>query len=235
VATIAQSRPQHAQGRFVVAVDGYGNAWSDLWRQGAQYGGNRFHIIPPFAASAGGKPQAFLSHGFISMNAFRKAAPDRIRELLRIMNFLAAPFGSQEDLLLTYGIKDQDYNLDAQGNPVPTNEGIGRAQYVPWKYIAWHPYVNYQADLPGFAKASHEAQQTLMPIGVSDPTDGYYSATAWGKGQTADVHFQDGIIDILLGRRQLTEYDELVKAWQAEAGDQIRKELMDSMAAAKAS
>ena len=229
VATLQQSRPLHAQGRFAVAVDGYGNAWSDLWRQGLQFN-NRFQMLKPFAASAGGKPQAFLSHGFISMNALKKASPDRIKELLRIMNFLAAPFGSQEDVLLTYGLKDQDYTLDDKANPVPTNDGIARAQYVPWKYIAWHPYVNYQADLNGFAKASYDAQQMLMPISVADPTDGYYSATAWGKGQTADVHFQDGIIDIMLGRRQLSEYDDLVKAWQAEAGEQVRKELMDSMA-----
>jgi putative aldouronate transport system substrate-binding protein len=168
------------------------------------------------------------------MNAIKKSSPDRIKELLRIMNFLAAPFGSQEDLLLTYGLKDQDYSLDASGNPVPKPDGIARAQYVPWKYIAWHPYVNYQADLPGFAKASHEAQQALMPISVSDPTDGFYSATAWSKGQTADVHFQDGMIDIILGRRQLSEYDGLVKAWQTEAGEAVRKEFMESMAAAKA-
>src|SRR5207253_2227097 len=165
-----QSRPQHAQGRFAVASDGYGNAWSDLWRQGLQFN-NRFMMLKPFSASAGGKPQAFLSHGFISMNALKKAPADKIKELLRIMNFLAAPFGSQEDLLLTYGVKDQDYTLDPRGNPVPTNEGISRAQYVPWKYIAWHPYVNYQADLAGFARASHEAQQMLMPIAISDPTD----------------------------------------------------------------
>jgi putative aldouronate transport system substrate-binding protein len=233
VATITQSRPQHAQGRFAVAVDGYGNAWSDLWRQGMQFG-NRFMMLKPFAAHAGGKPQAFLSHGFISMNALKKGSPDRIRELLRVMNYLASPFGSQEDLLLTYGVKDKDYTLDAKGNPQPTPDGISRAQYVPWKYIAWHPYVNYQADLIGFAKASYEAQQTLMPISVADPTDGLYSATAWGKGQTADVHFQDGLIDIILGRRQLNEYDDLLKAWQAEAGEQVRKELMESMAAAKA-
>jgi putative aldouronate transport system substrate-binding protein len=234
VATIAQSRPQHAQGRFAVAVDGYGNAWSDLWRQGMQFGGNRFEMLKPFSATAGGKPQAFLSHGFISMNAIKKSSPDRIKELLRVMNYLAAPFGSQEDLLLTYGLKDQDYSLDDKGNPLPKPEGIARAQYVPWKYIAWHPYVNYQADLPGFAKASYEAQQALMPISVSDPTDGFYSATAWSKGQTADVHFQDGMIDIILGRRQLSEYDDLVKAWQTEAGEAVRKEFMDSMAAAKA-
>jgi putative aldouronate transport system substrate-binding protein len=234
VATITQSRGQHAEGRFVMAVEGYGNAWIDLLQRGARSGGKRFHMLKPFPASAGGKPQAFLSHGFISMNAFKKASPDRIKELLRIMNFLAAPFGSQEDLLLTYGLKDQDYTLDPKGNPVPTPDGIGRAGYVPWRYIAQHPYVNYQADLPGFAKAAYDAQQMLMPISVSDPTDGYFSATAWGKGQTADVHFQDGLIDLILGRRQMSEYDDLVKAWQTEAGETVRKELMESMAAAKA-
>src|SRR5438067_853495 len=82
--------------------------------------------------------------------------------------------------------------------------------------------------------ATCDAQQMVLPISVADPTDGLYSATAWGKGQTADVHFQDGLIDIILGRRQLSEYDDLVKAWQAEAGEQVRKELMDSMAASKA-
>jgi putative aldouronate transport system substrate-binding protein len=233
VATITQSRPQHAQGRFVMAVDGYGNSWIDLLRQGSQFG-HRFHMIKPFAATDGGKPQAFLSHGFVSMNVLKKASPDRIKELLRVMNFLAAPFGSQEDLLLSYGLQGQDYALDPKGNPVPTSEGIARASYVPWRYIAQHPWVNFQADLPGFAKASHEAQQALLPISVSDPTDGYFSATAWAKGQTADVRFQDGMIDIILGRRQLSEYDDLVKAWQTEAGEQVRKEFMDSMAAAKA-
>jgi putative aldouronate transport system substrate-binding protein len=233
VATLPQSRPQHAAGRFVMAVDGYGNSWIDLWRQGKGFG-NSFHMLKPFPAADGGKPQAFLSHGFISMNVLKKASPDRIKELLRIMNFLAAPFGSQEDLLLSYGLKDQDYSLDANGNPVPSPEGIARASYVPWRYMAQHPWVNYQADLPGFAKAAYDAQQALMPIGVSDPTDGFYSATAWSKGQTADVHFQDGVVDIIMGRKQMSEYDDLVKAWQTEAGEQVRKEFTDSMAAARA-
>jgi putative aldouronate transport system substrate-binding protein len=233
VATITQSRPQHAQGRFVVAIDGYGNSWIDLLQQGAQYG-NHFHLVPPFAATAGGKPQAFLSHGFVSMNVLKKNSPDKIREVLRIMNFLAAPFGSQEDLLLSYGLPDSDYSLDDRGNPIPKPEGVPRASYVPWRYIAQHPWVNYRADLPGFARARFEAQQLLMPLGVSDPTDGYYSATAWTRGQTADVHFQDGLIDIILSRRPMSDYDGLVTAWRTEAGDVVRKEFMDAMAAVRA-
>jgi putative aldouronate transport system substrate-binding protein len=222
--------------KFAMSPDGQGNSWVDFWQRGLtqQNPPTRFGMIKPFAAQDGQKPIQFLGTGFVSMNVLKKASPERIKELLRIMNFLAAPFGTQEDVLLTYGLKDQDYSLDDKNNPVPKPEGISRAQYVPWKYIAWHPYVNYQADLPGFAKASYDAQQMLMPIGVGDPTDGFFSATAWGKGQTADVHFQDGVIDIILGRRQVSEYDDVVKAWQSEAGDTVRKEFMESMAAAKA-
>jgi putative aldouronate transport system substrate-binding protein len=136
-------------------------------------------------------------------------------------------------LLLTYGLQGQDYTLDDKGNPVPTSDGINRSGYVPWRYVAQHPWVNYQADLPGYARAAHEAQQILLPIGVEDPTDGYYSPTAFGKGVPADVTFFDGLIDVILGRRPLSDYDTLVQAWRRDAGDQIRKEFLDAMAAAK--
>jgi putative aldouronate transport system substrate-binding protein len=231
--TASESRPSHAQGRFVVSVDGYGNSWIDLLQRGRQFN-NRFSMLPLFAAAAGAKPQAFLSHGYISMNVLKKNTADKIKEILRIMNFLAAPFGSQEDLLLTYGLEGSDFTRDANGNPQPMQEGLSRSSYVPWRYIAQHPWVNYQADLPDYPKLAYDAQQMLMPLGVADPTDGYFSATAWGKGQTADARFLDGVTDIILSRRPMSDYDDLVKAWQTEAGETVRKEFMDSMAAAKA-
>jgi putative aldouronate transport system substrate-binding protein len=219
--------------RFAVSVEGYGNAWSDFWRRGLQQQPpTNFGLIKPFPAHDGGKLQVFLSQGFISMNALKKASPERIKELLRIMNFLAAPFGSQEDLLLTAGINGQDYTTDERGNPVPSAQGVANARYVPWQYIAQRPYVNYQAEVPGFAKGSHEAQQVLLPIGVEDPTNGFYSPTASGKGATAETVVNDGLRDILLGRKPLSDYDGLVRDWARDAGDQIRKEYGDAMAAA---
>jgi putative aldouronate transport system substrate-binding protein len=229
----AMSRQFHAQGHYVVSSDGYGNSWVDLLQRGKQFG-NTFRMLKLFGADANTKPQAFLSHGYVSMNVLKKNTPDKIKEILRIMNFLAAPFGSQEDLLLSYGLEGKDFTRDAKGNPQPSPEGIARASYVPWRYIAQHPWVNYQADVPEYAKLAYDAQQMLMPLGVGDPTDGFFSATSWGKGQTADSRFQDGTIDIILGRRQMSEYDDLVKAWQTEAGETVRKEYMDSIAAAKA-
>jgi putative aldouronate transport system substrate-binding protein len=222
--------------KFAVSPDGQGNSWVDFWQRGLTQANppTRFGMIKPFAAQDGQKPVHFLGTGFVSMNALKKASPDRIRELLRIMNWLAAPFGSQEDLMLTYGLKDQDYTLDAKGNPKPTTDGVARAGYVPWRYIAQHPWVYYQADLPGFAQASHEAETMTIPLGLEDPTNGFYSPTQYSKGAVADMSFWDGTREIILGRLPMTNYDTLVKGWQTAAGDQVRKEYTDAMAAAKA-
>jgi putative aldouronate transport system substrate-binding protein len=190
-------------------------------------------MIKPFPAQDGQKPVHFLGTGFVSMNVLKKASPDRIKELLRIMNWLASPFGSQEDLLLTYGMKDQDYTLDAKGNPKPTQDGVSRAGYVPWRYVAQHPWAYYQADLPGFAKASYDAEHATLPFGVDDPTNGFYAPTLYSKGAIADMTWQDGVREIILGRSPMSGYDQLVTDWKTAAGDQIRKEYTDAMAAAK--
>jgi putative aldouronate transport system substrate-binding protein len=225
---VTQSRAEHSAGKYAVAIDGYGNAWADLWRRGLSVN-RHYHMLPPFAAETSIRPNTLLTKGFISMNALKKAPPERIQEILRVMSYLASPFGSEEDLLLSYGIKDQDYTLDGRGNPVPTQDGIARSAFVPWQYIARRPHVNYQADLPGFAKASHEAQQVIMPLGVEDPTRGYYSPTAFAKGLTADMRVHDGLIDIIVARRPFSDYDGLIAAWRSEAGDQVRTEYLQAM------
>jgi putative aldouronate transport system substrate-binding protein len=230
VASMTNSRNDLVAGKFVVSVEGYGNGYNDFWRRGLEVNPpNHYRMLKPFPAADGGKAQAFMTGGFVAMNALKKASPDRIKELLRIMNYMAAPFGSQEDVLLSYGLKDQDYALDPKGNPVPNSEGVNRAGYVPWRYIAQHPYLNYQADLPGFAKASWDDLQFLIPLSVNDPTQGHYSPTFFGKGTAANIAWADGVRDIILNRRPMTDYDGLTQKWATDAGDQIRKEFADAM------
>ena len=132
--TLARSRESFVAKRFAVSLEGQGNSWVDFWQQGQQQNPqSRFAMIQPFSAQAGQKPITFLGTAFISMNAFKKGSPERIKQLLRIVNYLASPFGSEEALLLEYGIKDQDYTLDDKGNPRPTPDGVARAGYVPWR------------------------------------------------------------------------------------------------------
>lgn len=229
------ARSDFAGKKFAISPEGQGNSYVDFWQRGKQLNPpTRFGMLTPFAAIDGQKPTQFLGTGFVSMNVLKKASADRIRELLRIMNWLAAPFGSQEDLMLTYGLEGQDYTLDAKGNPKTTQDGIGRAGYVPWRYIAQHPWVYYQADLPGFAKASYDAEHATIPLGVDDPTNGFYAPTAYSKGAIANMTFWDGIREIVVGHAPMSNFDQLVIDWKNAAGDQVRKEYMDAIAAAKA-
>jgi putative aldouronate transport system substrate-binding protein len=162
----------------------------------------------------------------------KKASPERIKELLRVMDFLAAPFGTQEDLLLQYGLPDVHYTLDAGGKLTINEKSNADANYVNWKYIMQHPQVMYVPDIPGYGKAEYEAEHFLIPAGVADPTLGLYSPTLGGKGFTLNRAMTDGITDIIAGRKPIAEYDQMVKDWQSGGGDQIRKELQDALVAA---
>ncbi|MFN8632327.1 MAG: hypothetical protein U0893_00625 [Chloroflexota bacterium] len=234
IATMTTSRTDWVAKKFVLTVEGHGNSWVDAWQRGLQQKPpTRTGLVKPFSAQAGQKPVTYLSTGFVSMNVLKKAPPERIKELLRIMNYLAAPFGSEESTLLRYGIKDQDYKLDEKGTPISSAEGMSRSGYVPWRYIAEHPWVHCEPALTGYAKAAHEAEKAVLPYGIDDPTNGFYAPTVYARGAVADTTYNDGIREILLGRKQFSEFDQILKSWQSDAGEQIRKEYLDAMAAAK--
>ena len=219
-------------GHYATTIEAFGNSWNDFWRRGLQLNPQRhFGFIPPFRASANNPPQALLTGGFISTNVMRQASPDRIKELLRILDWLAAPFGTQEDLLLSYGLAGTDYTLDSDNQPKPTQTGTTNAGYVPWRYLAQFPYVQYQADLPDYAKIMFDAETIQVNAGVVDPTLGYYSATNYAKGRLAEMNFRQAAVDIVVGRRPMSDYDQVVADWRNTGGEQSRKEYLDAFAA----
>jgi putative aldouronate transport system substrate-binding protein len=231
--TAGDSRGAFIAGRFVVSSEAFGNGWNDFWRRGLQQNPPRhFTIIKPFASTASGKPQHFITGGTVAYNLIKKGSADRAKEILRIMNYLASPFGTQEDVLLTYGLRDQDYSVDASGNPVPTPAGLNNASYVPWQYIAHRPYVWYQADLPGYAQAAFGVEQTLVAVGVPNPTTGFHSATQSKAGVAAEQTFYDGVADVLFNRRPFGDLDQLVTDWRKAVGDAVRQEYLAEINAA---
>jgi putative aldouronate transport system substrate-binding protein len=232
-ADINAARLDFVAGKFALYPEGFGQPWQDFWRRGLRNSPPyNFIPLPPFPAHDGGKPQHFLGAGFIATNALKKATPDRIKELLRIMDFLAAPFGTQEDLLLQYGLPDVHYTLDSTGKLTLNDKSNADANYVNWKYMMQHPQVMYVPDIPGYAKAEYDAEHYLVPAGVTDPTFGLFSTTLGAKGATINRTMIDGVTDIIAGRRPVDDMTQLVKDWQDSGGQQIRGELQEAIAAA---
>jgi putative aldouronate transport system substrate-binding protein len=227
-------RSDYAAGKWTIWLDGFATAWSDPWRR-ARQAPNPFevHMIPLFPAHDGGKPVHMLNAAHLGATAIKKSSPDRVRELLRVMNYLAAPFGSAEDLLLSYGVEGPDYSMDPKGNPVLTDRGNPDANYLPFKYVAQHPSVLYLPDIPDYTSELVAAEKLLLPIGISDPTNGFVSTTAVRNGAVVTQRFYDGVRDIVVGRRPMADYDQLLADWRSGSGDTIRTEFQQALAAAK--
>jgi putative aldouronate transport system substrate-binding protein len=223
--------------KFALCVEGFGNSWNDFWLRGLnQTPPTNFDIILPFSADANTKVQSYITGGYISTNVMKKASPDRVKELLRIMDYLAKPFGTQEDLLITYGLAPADYSVGPDGNPTLTSDGKNRSQYVPWQYLSDRPYATYYAGIPNYAKHVNEVEVAIVDpkIAVADATLGYYSPTAAAAaGKQAEQAWNDGLNNIMVARDPMSAYDELLKNWQNAAGNKIKQEYNDAIAAAK--
>ena len=225
------ARGQFAASKFGIWLDPI-NGWQDGWRQ-ALASSQPFdvHMIPPFAAHDGGKPAHFVTGGHLWATALKKGSPDRLKEMLRIMNWLAAPFGSAEDQLLTFGVSGTDYTVDSRGNPTLTQQGNADANYVPWKYTTQHPFVFYTPDIPSYAQVMNEAEKAVIPAMVTNPTFGQVSLTNFTRGFNLTQTMTDGITDIVVGRRPLSDFDQLVADWRSNGGETIRQEYQQSIAA----
>jgi putative aldouronate transport system substrate-binding protein len=227
-------RSDFAGGKWTIWLDGFATAWSDPWRRARQAPKPfEVHMIPLFPARDGVKPVHMLNAAHLGATAVKKGSPDRIREMLRVLNYLAAPFGSSEDLLLSYGVEGPDYSLDDKSNPVLTERGNPDANYLPFKYVAQRPSVLYLPDIPDYTKELVAAEKQLVPIGIADPTNGFVSTTAVRNGAVVTQTFYDGVRDIIVNRRPFSDYDQLVNDWRTNGGEVMRKEFQDAIAASK--
>jgi putative aldouronate transport system substrate-binding protein len=231
------SRSNFVAGKFAMSVEGFGNSWNDFWLRGLQQvPAEHFDIILPFSADPTTPVQAYNSGGFNATAVLKKASPDRSRELLRIMDYLAKPFGTQEDLLLSFGLPGADYTIDSNGEPTPTKDGVSRSAYVPWQYISDRAYVEYYPGIPNYAAHVFPIEKALVDpkIAVHDVSLGFYSPTSYqASATTAQQTFFDGLNDIMLGRRPMSDYDDLLKTWQSAVGHQLRSEYSDALAKQK--
>ena len=112
---------------------------------------------------------------------------DRIKMLLRVLNYLAAPFGTEEDLLLRFGVKDVEWTPDANGSPQFTDKG--QADFMPWRNIvAPAPVAYLPVNAPEFPTLLQQWERQLAAVGVEDASVGLVSRTYAQKGRDRQSH-----------------------------------------------
>ncbi|MGI5288998.1 extracellular solute-binding protein [Nonomuraea polychroma] len=177
-------------------------------------------ILPP--GRDGGQGVHWAGWGAFGMVAFRKADKERIAELLRICNWLAAPFGTAEHKFRKYGLPGVHHEQNG-ADLVLTEKGTTELT-VPINYLADAPTVLYEPGKPALTKAQHAFEQQLMPLAVADPSVGLFSETQTSKGAQLDKRYTDTLRDIVAGRKPFSAWDETVREWRSGGGDQIKAE-----------
>ncbi len=196
---------------------------------------SQLRLAVPFPAQAGGTPSYFFGPGSFSFMALRKNADsERIKELLRLLNYFAAPFGSEEYLNVRYGVRGVEFEFDPKGNPILTEKGVADA--MPWGAptgtpVANPPAVLFNPNSEEYPKVIQPAELAMHKVGKSNPAVGRWSPTDAEKGTVLWQRMGDGIAEIVTGRRPIADFAGMVDEWRKEGGDQIRAEFEKDFAA----
>jgi putative aldouronate transport system substrate-binding protein len=229
---LVSARNQFAARRFTFRMDAWLVASDLFWANATQRDppGNP-RVMGAFPAMAGGTPTYWATTGILGYSVIKQAPPERIKEILRVLNWLASPLGSQEYLLKAYGLKDQHWTPDANGNPILTDRGKAEAT-VPFHYLTRAPAAFYWPQTPQKTPIMHDAQNALYPYMSIDPTIGYYSPTNAANVTALTSDLNAKLNDIIVGRQPFEALNQAISDWRSAGGDQIRTEFQQAMAGA---
>lgn len=188
----------------------------------------RLDLARPYSAAA----TPWQGRGMFGFAAFRKASPDRLKLLLRICDYLSAPFGTTEYELVNYGVEGVHHTKD--GNRLTTTDRYDteNSTLLPIRYVGTAPSVLYLPDSPDVARAAHDWERAVMPRSITDPSNGLQTPTGTAKGAQLDQILGDGIAAITFGRKPVSAWPDVVTQWRAAGGDAVADELAKEYAAA---
>lgn len=195
-------------------------AWSDDVFKSARLAA-KLAVVPPPGFS-GGKGTSSISKPWSSLQLISKTDPDRVRELLRVLDYLYAPFGSSEYLLKIYGVEGVDFNFE-DGQPVQTSQGITQTALM-MRYVGTPPVVTYEPGQEEVTKARYDYGTSIQDVIVDDPTVGLVSQTAQMKAAELNALIKDISFDVVSGKSDIAELDEVVDQWRTQGGDAVRNE-----------
>jgi len=220
-------------GQAAVASHSFGALIAQWPLLAAENATARLRVIHPFSADGKAKPIYHTGPSNFGMSFIKKGSPDRVKLLLRVLNYIAAPFSSQEWALLNYGVEGVHFTRDQRGVPVLTEKGKTEVLST-WKYITNTPQVLYDTNRSQeYATSIQEDEKAMADVAIADPTLGLYSPTYTSQQALLDQAMTDGVADIVISRAQLSDLDGLVKDWRTNGGEKARAEYQEAIAAAK--
>lgn len=185
-------------------------------------------LVPP--GFDGGKGVTYNGTGFGSTAAFPARAgkdPERVKELLRVLDYFSAPFGSEEYNFLNFGVEGVHHQLMPDGTRILNDRG--RAEISELGTVVLPPRVLYFPADPGDAAYLQGKAAEIAALGIDNPALTAFSTTNASKSAELNRLISDRVTALITGRDPLTALDTMIADWRSRGGDQVRKEFQDAL------
>jgi len=188
-------------------------------------------LVPPGADGGHGVIGPDL--GYYCMLSIPSSIKDkgRVEEILRVLDYLAAPMGSKEYYLVHYGVEGHNFSMK-DGAPVASTAKSAENE----SFLGMLSGFSLGFFFPGAEEDALTCQkyaEDMTKCFVDDPTAGLDSKTSYSKGDALATITQDYVNGIVTGRKNISELKEMRARWKKNGGDQERKEYEKALEQAK--
>lgn len=218
-------------GSAIMNVDSW-TAWAPYYTENVAGPSFKINGILPPPYDSGSKPLTWQQAPTFSFTAFKKASKSRIQELLKVVNWMSAPFGSAEYLQKTYGTEGVDW-VRKNGDIDQTATGVAQASGLSIGYMGSGPDVIYSPGVPQATEDCYAFMKKSIPMSVADPTLYLYSRTNGEKSLALNTIITNATNAIIQGQQPLSSWADAVKSWQTSGGNQVRTEFEEALASNK--
>jgi len=187
-------------------------------------------ILIPFGWDGKTKPTYDMKAGGAAFTVIKKTSESKIRQLLGVLNYVAAPFGTAEYLQVNFGEEGKDFTFDSAGNPVVSKSAQANVALSGALQILATPEQPIYSMYPEDTRRAHAAEMSLIEFASFSATTGAYSNTDVKLGPKLTSQLYDKLTDVVTGRAKIGDWQAAVKRWRAEGGDKIRSEYEAALA-----
>jgi putative aldouronate transport system substrate-binding protein len=225
----ADSKQLFRGGKILFMQDGPG-AWQGMQAEEAKVTpGFNMQPVPIFSAT-GGDPLVWGSDRPIFFTFIKKGlGKARVEELLRVANWIAAPFGTKEWELREYGKEGTHFTRDAAGVPVATEIAQKEIAFQYGFLIGRTPAIVSKPETPNFVQDLLGYSNAMVKYLEPDPWSGIKLEMPANYSKVL-VPTEEKITDIVRGRRPISDLDAIVNEWKSGGGNEGRDFLATALA-----
>lgn len=179
-------------------------------------------IMPGADGGTGVTYQTTGIFGYTALPGAIAGDEERIDTLLRVLDYLYAPFGSEESTFLRYGLDGVHSEPTDDGGFKLTDLGTAEQGALVYPFLSENYF--YYPGAPEETIAAQKHNEEMAKVAISNPAATLFSPAQGEYGATLSQLITDMYTEVVTGRSGIEKLEEARQQWRERGGDEIRSE-----------